>query len=123
MRESAQTLIQRLSRRVGDTFKVPSSPSAWQFVQLHLNSVVLQLAAVAAKEESVLAGNCTVQLGRIQEGLTLTLLLSYDLANTNIGMLGTDLEKAVRQAAAETEDAVRSGTQPLCLKRLLTVLL
>ena len=30
----------------------------------------------------------------------------YDLAETNIAGLGTDLEKAVRQAAAETEQAV-----------------
>eukprot|EP00045_Choanoeca_perplexa_P009678 m.93821 g.93821 ORF g.93821 m.93821 type:complete len:855 (-) comp14991_c0_seq1:659-3223(-) len=38
---------------------------------------------------------------------------SYDLANTNIGMLGTDLEKAVRQAAAETEDAWKeAGKKP-----------
>lgn len=37
---------------------------------------------------------------------------SYDLANTNVGMLGTDLEKAVRQAAAEHEDAVRCCSKP-----------
>ncbi len=30
----------------------------------------------------------------------------YDIANTNIGGLGTNLEKAVRQAAAECEGEV-----------------
>ncbi|EDQ88360.1 uncharacterized protein MONBRDRAFT_26446 [Monosiga brevicollis MX1] len=38
---------------------------------------------------------------------------SYDLANTNIGNLGTDLEKAVRQAAAEHEEAWKNaGDKP-----------